>query len=608
MGAKKLKAKSEKVKTVTQNFKLGFCKDYFRRKLVCLWLIFLVFSITPVFAGDVVTYTNPKHYHVRQTACSYNKNITTMINLELNVPLPENWPGCKVSNVNVTGDEPFLLHNTEGPGQIYRVVYKNGLPAKGDVAFVSVEYDVKLWEVNIDYEALVRRTYPAYNKDSEYEYYTRPSPEDTTADNPQIQVILNQLQQNTNRHPVLYAKAVYDWLAKNIQYGRPSLDLKVCLKERKGDCAAIAFFFVDFCRAAGIPARFVAGCWAGGTASAERPDGWHCWAEFYLPGVGWVPIDHSPAGGFGHLSNNHLPLVKAGNMKFEVDPNKGGDKAGFVQPGYWFYWFGGGGEGGLIDTEFAVESFCYAEMPKINNKEDLQKAFLEANKCFNEKNYDRALQIYRCITLSEYVQSGDKDRLHYRMAKCFLEKNRRVKASLELLPLIQGHPGESIAKRAEELLRSVRKEEVYLSTLNVDRIRQGWGAPHVDRSVEGRTLSIGGKKFERGIGTHSESICLIATNDAVEEFSAYVGVDDEVEKGRGSVEFLVVGDDKILWQSGIMKSGDPAKHVMVKTKGIKELTLKVGNGGDNGDGDHADWADAKVLITGIYPTILPKPL
>jgi transglutaminase-like putative cysteine protease len=597
---KKLNAKNEKVRTVTQNLKLGFCKDYFWRKFI----IFLVFSATPVFAEDVVTYTHPKRYHVRHTACSYNKNITTMTHLELNVPLPENWPDCKVSNVNVTGDDPFLLHNTEGPGQIYRVVYKNGLPAKGKVAFLSVEYDVQLWEVNIDYEALEQRTYPEYVKDAEYKYYTQSYPDEISPNDLEVQPIFEELKQKGRGNPVLYAKAVYDWISQNIQYSnpRPAEDPKICFRERKGDCGAIGGFFVALCRAGGVPARFVAGCWAGGF------DVWHCWAEFYLPDVGWIPIDHSPAGGFGHLSNNHLPLVKAGNMKFEVDPNKGGDKAGFVQPGYWFYWFGGGGEGGLINTELAVESFCYAEMPKINSKEDLQKAFLEANKCFNEKNYDRALQIYRCMALSEYVQSrDDKDKLHYRMAKCFLEKNQRVKASLELIPLIQEHPGENIAKRAEELLRSVRKEEVYLSTLNVDRIRQSWGTPHVDRSVEERMLSIGGKKFERGIGTHSESICLIATNDAVEEFSAYVGVDDEVEKGRGSVEFLVVGDDKILWQSGIMKSGDPAKYVIVKTKGIKELILKVSNGGDNSDCDHADWADAKVLITGIYPTILPKP-
>jgi hypothetical protein len=268
--------------------------------------------------------------------------------------------------------------------------------------------------------------------------------------------------------------------------------------------------------------------------------------------------------------------------------------------------FGGGGEGGLIETELAVESFGYSEMPTINNEEGLRKAYPEANNCFNKKDYDRALQIYRYMALSEYTQSKDKGLLHCKMAKCFLKKKQHVKASLELLPLIQKHPGESIARQAEEILQSVREEEIYLSTLNIERIRQGWGAPRADRSADGRTLSIGGKKFERGIGTHSESICLIATNGSVEEFLTYVGVDDEVDKGRGSVEFFVIGDDKILWQSGIMKSGDQAKPVKVETKGIKELILKVSNGGDDGICDHADWADAKLIITGVYPTILPS--
>jgi hypothetical protein len=573
-------------------------KDYFRRILIYLGLIFFVSSSTPIFAEDVITYTNPKRYHVRHTACSYNKNITTLTHLELNVPLPENWPDCTVSNVKVTGDDPFLLHNTEGPGQIYRAVYKNGLPKRGTTALLSVEYDVQLYQVDINFDALAQRSYPEYAKNSEYKYYTQT---EILSDLPEVRSILDELQQKGHGNPVLYAKAVYDWVGQNIQYAnpRPSESLKICFKERKGDCGAIAGFFVSLCRAGGVPARFVAGCWAGGF------DGWHCWAEFYLPDVGWIPIDHSPSGGFGNMSNNHLPLVKAGDMKFNVDPNKGGDTAGFVQPGYWFFWFGGGGEGGLIETELAVESFGYSEMPTINNEEDFRKAYLEANNCFNKKNYDRALQTYRYMALSEYTQSKDKGLLHCKMAKCFLKKKQRVKASLELLPLIQEHPGESIARQAEEILLSVREEEIYLSTLNIERIRQGWGAPHSDRSVDGRTLSIGGKKFERGIGTHSESICLIATNGSVEEFLAYVGVDDEVDKGRGSVEFFVIGDDKILWQSGIMKSGDQAKPVKVETKGIKELILKVSNGGDDGICDHADWADAKLIITGVYPTILP---
>ena len=563
-----------------------------------LWLCLFLFFSSHSYAGDLITYTNAKLYHVRHTVCGYNKNITAMNYLELNVPLPESWPDCKVSNIKITGDDPFLLHNTEGPGQIYRTTYRNGLPKKGTVAFVSAEYDVQLWEVNAKYDDLVRLSYPEYTKDSEYQYYTQVSP-DISLDDPEVRPILNELRQKGRGNPVVYAKAVYDWISQNIKYAnpRPSEDLKICLKERKGDCGAIAAFFVAMCRAGGVPARFVAGCWAGGF------DGWHCWAEFYLPGVGWVPIDHSPSGGFGHLNNNHLPLVKAGNMKFKVDPNQGGDSAGFVQPGYWFFLFGGGGEGGLIDVELGVESFCYADMPKIFGKEDLQKAYLKANECFGKKDYDEALRIYRYMALSEYA-GKDKDLLHCKMAKCFLRKNQRVKTSLELLPIIKEHPDESITKQAEEILRSARKEDVNVSSLNISRIRQGWGSPHANQSVDGKTLSIGGKKFESGIGTHAESICVIAANGDVEEFSAYVGVNDDIQKGQGSVEFFVIGDDKILWQSGIMKSGDPAKVVKVTTKDIKKLLLKVGDAGDGAVCDHADWADAKMTITGIYPAIV----
>jgi hypothetical protein len=564
-----------------------------------LWPCFIfLFSSSASYAADLISYTNAKLYHVRHTACSYNKNITTMTNLELNVPLPENWPDCKVSNIKITGDDPFPLHNTEGPGQIYRTTYRNGLPKKGTVAYISAEYDVQLWEVNAKYDDLMRQSYPEYTKDAEYEYYMR-LPSDIGPNNPEVQPILDELRQKGRGHPVVYAKAVYDWIGQNIQYAnpRPAEDLKICFRERKGDCGAIAAFFVAFCRAGGVPARFVAGCWAG------EFDGWHCWAEFYLPGVGWVPIDHSPAGGFGHLSNNHLPLVKAGNMKFKVDPNQGGDSAGFVQPGYWFYWFAGGGEGGLINTEFAVESFCYADMPKIFGKEDLQKAYLKANECFAKKDYSDALRIYRYTALSEYG-GKDKELLHCKMARCFLRKNQRVMASLELLPIIKEHPEKSIAKQAEEILRSARKEDVNVSSLNISRIRQGWGSPHANQSVDGKTLSIGGKKFESGIGTHAESICIIAANGDVEEFSAYVGVDDEIQKGQGSVEFFVIGDDKILWQSGIMRSGDPAKLAKVTTKDINKLMLKVGDAGDGVVCDHADWADAKMTITGIYPAIV----
>ena len=577
--------------------------SYHKQKMqnICCLTLIIVFLNSAIGSASEVIYSNPRLFHVRHTGCTYNKNITTMTHLELNISLPENWPDCQVSNVKISGDEPFLLHNTEGPGQIYRTVYKNGLPHKGTIALVCVEYDVQLYEVNINFAELAKQTFPEYKKDSEYEYCTRLPPDNNIlADEPQIQRILKIFQRESNGNPVLYAKAVYDWIAKNIKYVTPPPgDLKICLRARKGDCGVIAALFVDFCRRAGIPTRFVAGCWAGNL------DGWHCWAEFLVPGIGWIPIDHSGAGGFGHLSNNHLPLVKAGNMKFNVNENKGSKDSGCVQQGYWWFVFAGGTEGNHIDTEFSVESFAYPDMPRIGSPANVKKIYEEADISFNKTDYNRALQIYRYLILSNCDQDKNGDLCHYRIAKCFYHKNQHVKAALELLPLIKKTTGSETTKDAEKLFRRVRREVLYIDELNLSNIRQGWGSPHNNQSVEGKPISIGGEKFKRGIGTHSESICVFDTNNSIEEFSAYAGVDDEVEKGRGSVEFFVTGDGKILWQSGIMRGGEQAKPVKVETKNIKKLILKVSDANDGGIGDHADWAEAKLIIEGIYPTIVP---
>jgi alpha-galactosidase len=134
---------------------------------------------------------------------------------------------------------------------------------------------------------------------------------------------------------------------------------------------------------------------------------------------------------------------------------------------------------------------------------------------------------------------------------------------------------------------------VWLDDLNIGATVQGWGDPGKNKSIDGHGLTIGGQKFERGLGTHAESILYIGLNQAAKSFSASVGVDGEISSPVASVEFFVLGDGKPLWQSGVMKAGEPAKHFTVNLTGIKILLLKVGDAGDGISYDHADWADAK---------------
>jgi alpha-galactosidase len=145
-----------------------------------------------------------------------------------------------------------------------------------------------------------------------------------------------------------------------------------------------------------------------------------------------------------------------------------------------------------------------------------------------------------------------------------------------------------------------------LETLDLKQVEQGWGSPRAGQSVDGHPLSVGGQKFVHGLGTHAYSIFRLDLGGKGERFTASVGVDDEVGK-RGSVSFKVVGDRKTLWESPTLHGGEPAKSVSVDLHGVKVLVLSVGDAGDGMDYDHADWADAQLVMTEGKPQALVVP-
>src|SRR5215470_1557142 len=80
-------------------------------------------------------------------------------------------------------------------------------------------------------------------------------------------------------------------------------------------------------------------------------------------------------------------------------------------------------------------------------------------------------------------------------------------------------------------------ETVWLDELGIGATSQGWGEPGKNKSVDGHALTISGHKFERGLGTHAESVLYISVNNAAQSFSASVGVDDEASNPAASIEF-----------------------------------------------------------------------
>lgn len=146
---------------------------------------------------------------------------------------------------------------------------------------------------------------------------------------------------------------------------------------------------------------------------------------------------------------------------------------------------------------------------------------------------------------------------------------------------------------------------IWLDEVDLSRMQQQVLRPRVNQSFSGETMSIGGRKFARGIGTHATSSLSLDLEGQGQELSARVGVDDGKKTHPGSVEFVVLGDGKELWHSGLMTGGQPAKTLAVDLAGVKLLELRVTDGGDGVDSDHADWADARILAREPLPHLYP---
>lgn len=151
--------------------------------------------------------------------------------------------------------------------------------------------------------------------------------------------------------------------------------------------------------------------------------------------------------------------------------------------------------------------------------------------------------------------------------------------------------------------QSSAEQSVWLSELDLTKMTCVMGLPKTDRSIRGDTLRIGGETFRRGVGTHAYSRMLIDLHGQAQTFSARVGLDDGAYV-HASISFYVVGDQKVLWQSGPVKRGEKPRVVRVDLRGINKLGLLVTVNREDISENYADWAEARIDYTGEKPVAL----
>jgi hypothetical protein len=139
----------------------------------------------------------------------------------------------------------------------------------------------------------------------------------------------------------------------------------------------------------------------------------------------------------------------------------------------------------------------------------------------------------------------------------------------------------------------------YASDLPWTSQKNGWGPAEPDRSNgerspdDGNAITLGATGYDRGIGAHAPSRIVIGLSQPCAFFLADVGIDEEVGD-RGSVEFQVWGDGKMLASSGVVRGPQTSVPIAADLQGVRQLSLVVTKAGDGNAYDHADWANARL--------------
>ncbi|MGO8762908.1 MAG: transglutaminase-like domain-containing protein [Desulfobaccales bacterium] len=203
------------------------------------------------------------------------------------IPYPVSDKDQLITDIKYSGDYAASAVYTEGEHGNAMLYAQWGRDAKSRT--LTLSFHVKRQEVS-------RKAFPAKETrwdPADYQAYLR-----ATSLGPidgEVKKLAETITkgQNTVRGK---AKAIYDWVCQHM-YRDPETrgcgtgDVCALLKKPGGKCTDISSVYIALARAVGVPAREIFGLRLGKKPGEDITQYQHCWAEFYLPGYGWVPVD-----------------------------------------------------------------------------------------------------------------------------------------------------------------------------------------------------------------------------------------------------------------------------------------------------------------------------
>jgi len=241
-------------------------------------------------------YWNPVAWEGTEQLSVPREDLPVNGTLEIWLPLPIETDSQ--TNVTILSVEPAqYVKSSTGTSADVGIAYLEIPLAEVNGSFLNVTVRFRFIQHEQRFVVNVQDVKPYNTTRPEYQKYTASGTNIVIT--PAMKAKAQEIVGNET-NPYLQAQKIYWYIVETIPYSHaPHLWLmtsgtpesEYVLDTGIGDCGSQSMYFAALCRSLGIPAR------AAGGYQIFPPDngGTHFWAEYYLEGYGWIPVDVTAA-------------------------------------------------------------------------------------------------------------------------------------------------------------------------------------------------------------------------------------------------------------------------------------------------------------------------
>jgi transglutaminase-like putative cysteine protease len=256
------------------------------------------------------------------------------------IPVPHDDPYQKIKGLKIDSPFPYKIETAQFGNRVLHVRLKN--PKETSLS-VKMNFDVVRMEHVQDHLRQVGYHAPEEKPDPDMKRWLEPDRLVPLDD--KIRGWANEVVNAAGAQTDLEkARAIYNHVVATVKYDKSGQgwgrgDIYYACDARRGNCTDFHAIFIGYARAVGIPARFAIGFPLPKDRGAGAISGYHCWAEFYAKGIGWVPIDASEAAKdpsrreyfFGAHDENRVEFTRGRDL--QLSPRQQGDPLNyFIYP------------------------------------------------------------------------------------------------------------------------------------------------------------------------------------------------------------------------------------------------------------------------------------